>query len=149
MVVFCSLDLGPSASSAFMCRCGITLSKKSRNNIPIQKPVAAGTKDSFPSPSACSSAGTIRLHMEAATMTPLAKPVSALCTRPSSSFFIKKTMADPSTVPAKGISNPKMVFKFMSPPPLGQVQKAKSSAHPLVHQITKSLNSLYEYDKYQ
>ena len=55
---------------------------------------------------ACSIAGSSRLQMEAATMTPAAKPVSARCTISPKLFRIKKTQAAPSVVPAKGISSP-------------------------------------------
>ena len=44
--------------------------------------------------------------MEAATMTPAAKPVRARCTSSLKLFRIKKTQAAPSVVPAKGISSP-------------------------------------------
>ena len=52
--------------------------QQEQKNTPIQNPTAAGTNESFPSPEDCSIAGISRLHMEAATITPAAKPVSAL-----------------------------------------------------------------------
>ena len=55
---------------------------------------------------ACSIAGSSRLQMEAATITPAAKPVSARCTISPKLFRKKKTQAAPSVVPAKGISSP-------------------------------------------
>ena len=51
-------------------------------------------------------AGISRLQIDAATITPPAKPVSARCTLRLSSFFIKNTHAEPSTVPRNGISSP-------------------------------------------
>ena len=54
----------------------------------------------------CSIAGKIRLHIDAATMTPAAKPVRARCTDVLKFLFIKNTAADPNVVPAKGIRSP-------------------------------------------
>ena len=65
----------PSGASEFMCWCGITRSRNSRNSIPSRNPAAAGTNPSRPSPSDCSIAGMSRLHTEAAVMTPAANPV--------------------------------------------------------------------------
>ena len=76
--------------------------------MPIQKPAAAGRKAHFPIPSACCIAGISRLHMEAATMTPPANPVSARCTFCFRFFLMKNTQAEPAAVPAKGISRPKI-----------------------------------------
>ena len=42
----------------------------------------------------------------AATITPLANPNSVFFSRSGISFFMKKTKADPSTVPAKGSNIP-------------------------------------------
>ena len=47
--------------------------------------------------------------MEAATMTPAAKPVSARLTCSFKLVFIKKTMAAPREVPANGIKIPRIV----------------------------------------
>ena len=77
--------------------------------MPSQKPTTAGTKAHGPMPEACSMAGTSRLQMEAATMTPAAKPVSARCTCRFSAFFIKNTHADPAVVPKNGISRPQIM----------------------------------------
>ena len=52
---------------------------------------------------------------EAATITPEANPSSAFCRRFGISFFIKKTKADPSAVPAKGIKRAvNMASMFMA-----------------------------------
>ena len=46
--------------------------------MPSQNPRKAGRKAKRPSSVDCSIAGTIKLQIDAATMTPAAKPVSAL-----------------------------------------------------------------------
>ena len=74
--------------------------------MPIQKPTAAGIKESFPMLSDCSSAGSSRLHIEAATITPAANPVSARCICLFNVFRRKNTQAEPSDVPANGIKSP-------------------------------------------
>ncbi len=74
--------------------------------MPSQKPIAAGVNASFPMDSDCSIAGIRRLQMDAATITPAAKPVSIRWILSPSSFFIKKTQADPSAVPRKGMKIP-------------------------------------------
>ena len=56
----------------------------------------------------CSMDGISRLQMEAATMTPAAKPVNARLTCSFKDVFIKKTMAAPREVPAKGIKIPRI-----------------------------------------
>ena len=81
-------------------------SSVSRNKIPIQKPRNAGKNASLPALEDCSMAGIRRLHTEAATITPAAKPVSERCTVSLSVFFIKNTHAAPSDVPRNGIKIP-------------------------------------------
>jgi len=54
-------------------------------------------------------AGINKLQMDAATMTPAANPVSALCTPLDNSFFNRYTQAAPAEVPTKGINNPKII----------------------------------------
>lgn len=98
--------LGPSVCSLPTCRWGIMWSSRSKNNIPIQKPINAGRKDSLPMLSDCSIAGISRLQIDAATITPAAKPASERCTILLSDFFIKNTHAEPSVVQIKGISIP-------------------------------------------
>ena len=106
IVVRRSWLLGPSASSLLACRWGITRSRSSRNKMPTQKPANAGRNASFPSAADCSMAGISRLHTEAATITPAAKPVRERCTLSPSDFFIKNTHAEPSVVPRNGIRIP-------------------------------------------
>ena len=60
-------------------------------------------------PSDCSMAGISKLQMDAATITPAAKPARARCTRSPRDFFIKNTQAAPSAVPKKGIMIPRKV----------------------------------------
>ncbi len=73
----------------------------------------AGIKDNLPIEEDCSMAGTIKLHMDAATITPAANPVSARRTVIPRSLRSRKTHADPAVVPIKGINNPIMtLFKI-------------------------------------
>ena len=57
----------------------------------------------------CSIAGTIRLQIEAATITPAANPESARCIPSRNSFCKKNTQAEPAQVPTNGISSPVMI----------------------------------------
>ena len=117
IVVLASLLLCPSALSANIWRCGIVLSSISKNKVPIQKPTTAGTKAYAPIELFCSMAGISRLHMEAAVITPAAKPVKARWTFRPSCFFIKKTNAAPKEVPINGIKTPIITdtFTILSP----------------------------------
>lgn len=74
--------------------------------MPSKNPATAGRNDSFPIGSDCSIAGISRLQTDAATMTPAANPVSALCTIWFSLFFMNSTQAEPSVVPRNGIRMP-------------------------------------------
>jgi len=60
-------------------------------------------------PSDCSMAGINKLQIDAATITPAAKPARARCTRSPRDLFIKNTQAAPSAVPKKGIMIPRKV----------------------------------------
>ena len=63
----------------------------------------------------CSIAGISRLQIDAATITPAAKPASERCTILLSDFFIKNTHAEPSVVPIKvSITSPSLYKKFVS-----------------------------------
>ena len=68
--------------------------------------MTAGKKAKASFPVDCSMVGISRLQIDAATMTTEAKPVNPRCTRFPKPFFRKKTQADPSEVPTKGISRP-------------------------------------------
>ena len=109
MVVRASLLFGPSACSLPRCRCGIRWSSASKNKTPNQKPKNAGTNESFPIAADCSIAGIRRLQMEAATITPAAKPANERCTRSPSDFFMKNTQAAPAVVPRNGMNMPRNV----------------------------------------
>ena len=54
-------------------------------------------------------AGISKLQMDAATITPEAKPARDRRTKSLSDFFIKNTQAEPSVVPKKGIMIPRKV----------------------------------------
>lgn len=109
MVFFPRVLRCPSGVSEFMCWCGITWSRISRNSIPRANPTAAGMKLSLPIAADCSIAGISRLHTEAAVMTPAANPVRLLCTRKCGSLRRKNTQADPAVVPINGISMPYII----------------------------------------
>ncbi len=53
--------------------------------------------------------------MEAATITPAAKPVRARCTRSPRESFMKKTQAEPAVVPINGIKMPCNTSMFIKP----------------------------------
>ena len=116
MVVRPSLFLGPSAWSLPTCRWGIRWSSASKNSTPNQNPANAGKNANRPSPADWSMAGISKLQMEAATITPAAKPASERCTRSSSECRIKNTHAAPKDVPKKGISMPQNVCIGSLPP---------------------------------
>ena len=116
IVFFDSAARLPSALSAFMWRWGTVLSKNNRNSIPSQKPPAAGRKLHAPSAADWSMAGSSRLHTDAATITPAAKPVSAFCSPGMISRFMKNTSAAPSDVPMNGIAMPRMASFISSHP---------------------------------
>ena len=84
--------------------------------MPAQNPRNAGRKAHLTFSADCSIAGTIRLQIEAATITPAANPVSARCIPVLRSFFRKSTHADPKAVPKNGIRSPQTtVFMPVSP----------------------------------
>ena len=111
MVVRLIFTLGPSVSLLLTCKWGIVSSNSNRNRIPNQKPIKAGKKANFPIFSDCSIDGIIRLHIDAATITPAAKPVNIFWIFIFKSFFINNTQAAPKDVPKKGINIPWMIFK--------------------------------------
>ena len=89
--------------------------KHLKNKMPTQKPTAAGTKANLPRPSDCSMAGISRLHTEAATITPAAKPVSIRWTRSPRLRRMKNTQQAPKVVPRNGMRIPKNVFMYFAP----------------------------------
>ena len=71
--------------------------------------MTAGTKDHRPIWLLCSMAGMSRLHTEAATITPAAKPVSIRLTERLNSFRSKNTKVAPSVVPMRWMSIPQII----------------------------------------
>ena len=110
-------QLGPSGSSQSMCRCGTNLSSASRNAMPSRKPPAAGANASLPSCALCSIDGMSSDHTEAATITPEAKPSSALLTRSLRLPLSTNTHAAPSAVPRRGSTIPTNVQMFITESP--------------------------------
>ena len=104
MVDLPRLHCVPSGQSLPTCRWGISLSKPSRNRKPAHTPMKLGKNASFPMCSDCSIAGMIKLHTEAATITPAAKPMSSRCRFRFILSFKKNTQAAPSTVPKNGMN---------------------------------------------
>ena len=74
----------------------------SNTPMPARKPTAAGIQGMIPCSAAMSIAGLIKLHTDAAIITPAAKPKSAFWNKVLICFFMKNARADPSVVPARG-----------------------------------------------
>ena len=73
-------------------------------------------------------AGISRLQMEAATITPAAKPVRIFCTRGLRDFFIKNTQAAPREVPRNGSKIPlAVIIHILFPPAAFQLPAASRS----------------------
>ena len=106
MVVLRSWLLGPSGWPLLRWRWGMIWSRASRNKTPIQKPVTAGRNAHFPNSADRSMAGISRLQMDAAVMTPAAKPVRPRWIPSDKSLLRKNTHAAPKVVPRKGSSRP-------------------------------------------
>ena len=87
-------------------RWGMIWSRASRNKTPIQKRVTAGRNAHFPNSADRSMAGISRLQMDAAVMTPAAKPVRPRWIPSDKSLLRKNTHAAPKVVPRKGSSRP-------------------------------------------
>ena len=88
----------PSGWSAPRCRWGITESRAMRKPTPRRKPPAAGSQPGTPWLSASSMAGISRLHTEAATITPAAKPRKIRWAPSVTRLRKKKTIEAPRTV---------------------------------------------------
>jgi hypothetical protein len=86
------------------------LSNSSKKAMPARKPAAAGIQAAeLPCSPAISIEGIKSDHTDAATITPEAKPSISFCKRGEIASFSKKTIAEPATVPAKGIINPNAI----------------------------------------
>jgi len=89
---------------------------KSSKNIPNKNPTVAGIHETTPWSSAISIDGRINDQIDAANITPDAKPNSIFSNLSFILFFIKNTIAEPNVVPKNGINNPKDIsFIFFSP----------------------------------
>ena len=102
---------GPSALEAPRCRWGMTLSSTSKNAIPTQNPTNAGTQAMRPMPPLLSMAGMMSDQMDAATMTPAAKPVRMRLTVLLRLPRMRKTIAAPAVVPKSGRPRPTKRFE--------------------------------------
>ena len=105
----------PSGLSVPICRCGVSTSMSSRKPMPNRKPTAAGTTLHLPLLASISIDGMSNDHTEAATITPEAKPNSHFCMRTDISSLIRKTKAEPSIVPNRGINNPMTITVILLP----------------------------------
>ena len=76
------------------------------NSVPAQNPTNAGIHAMRPSISEPSRAGCSRLQIEAATMTPAAKPASERSSSAERLPRMTNTQAAPSVVPRNGTSRP-------------------------------------------
>jgi hypothetical protein len=74
--------------------------------MPIKKPRVAGKKAKAPKKAEASIAGIRRLQIDAAIITPAAKPERNREREPLGSPFKKNTAAEPIMVPIKGIKIP-------------------------------------------
>ncbi len=54
-------------------------------------------------------------HTEAATITPEAKPNNDFCNKEDICLFIRNTNAEPSMVPNRGMSKPKVIVVMLKP----------------------------------
>lgn len=107
--------------------------------MPSQKPATTGTNAQRPIPADCSIAGIKRLQMEAATMTPAASPVNALCKNALKSFFMNNTPAAPRAVPRKGMKMTLIASPTMSYLPCKNKFRTQKNIHLLL-----SMPLLYE-----
>jgi len=108
IAVLFSFDFIPSGLSLFRCKCGVKLSIISKNIIPNKNPTVAGNHVIPPCPSAISNDGISRDHIEAAIITPEAKPSNSFSSFELILFLIKNTIAEPKVVPKNGINKPKV-----------------------------------------
>ena len=115
IVEFFNFAFIPSGLSVFKCKCGIIWSNASKNTIPKLNPIAVGSHLISPCSSAISIDGIISDHIDAAIITPAAKPSRSLSTFLFTSFFIKNTIAEPKVVPKKGIKSPIATFVIFTP----------------------------------
>ena len=102
------LAFGPFGLQTVLVQMRDKMIQQQQNRIPSQKPTAAGKNASLPRSAACSMAGISKLHTDAATMTPAAKPVRARW-MPSLRDFFKRIHSLPQDLcPEKGSRSPRM-----------------------------------------
>ena len=75
----------------------------------ISQFLASIVSDHAPLSALISIAGMSNDHMDAATITPEAKPSNDFCSRMDIPSFIKNTKAEPSIVPNSGIRSPMII----------------------------------------
>ena len=98
----CFLVLNPSGVVAPACKCGITVSSSSRNNMPNTNPAAAGIHVMLLFSALISRLGMSNDHIDAATMTPDANPKSSFRNQSLIAPRSRNTMAAPKVVPMNG-----------------------------------------------
>ena len=82
----------------------------SKKIIPKMNPTVAGNHEIIFCSSAISIDGISKDHIDAATITPAAKPSKIFSIFSFIFFRIRKTIPDPKVVPINGIIKPKKVF---------------------------------------
>ncbi len=110
MAVLESRDFTPSGLSESIWRWGVSVSISKRKPMPHRKPTAAGTTHSFPLLAPISILGMSSDHIDAATITPDAKPSSGFCKRCDISPRMRNTNAAPIVVPRNGIKSANAMF---------------------------------------
>ena len=118
IVFFFKVELLPSGSSLYLCKCGKKLSNPSKNNIPKAKPNAAGNTLHFPIFSLIFMLGIISDQIDAAIITPLAKPINNFSTLGLSLFFVNNTILLPIIVPSKGANKAINILAIIISPAL-------------------------------
>ena len=97
---------GPSSIFAWGWKCGITLSRITKNKDPRRNPPTTGRKLSFPRFDDWSIAGNIKDQMLAATIIPPAKPRKIVFIFSDTLFLTKNIIAEPSDVAINIIEKP-------------------------------------------
>ena len=98
----CFLVLSPSGVVAPVCKWGIKVSSNNRNNMPNTIPAAAGIHVMLLFSALIYRLGMSKDHIDAATMTPDAKPKSSFRNQSLIAPRSRNTMAAPKVVPMNG-----------------------------------------------
>ena len=80
--------------------------------MPSRNPIEAGTTDHFPISPHISIDGSSNDHTDAAIITPAANPNNDFCSSSDICCFVKKTIAEPRTMPTIGMSRPVIIVIF-------------------------------------